>query len=78
MFNDKARLLVPAQINKRITEGAILRGVWFKALSLTAGCLSPLRDCILSGACEKVASDLELGGFLHQLQLASHNLAAKW
>ena len=39
-----------------------------------------------TGACEKVASDLGLGvvffrgnyGFLHQLHLASHNLAIIW
>ena len=37
------------------------------------------------GACENVTSDLGLGdgfagysGFLHQLQLASHDLAAMW
>ena len=47
--------------------------VWSKALPLTASCLSPLGFLFPAGACEKVASDLELGagffagdsGFLH-------------
>ena len=34
--------------------------MWSKALPLYASCLSPLPG--FPGACEKVASDLELGG----------------
>ena len=60
-----------------------LMAVW--ALPLIASCLSitttPVR--IPPEACEKVASDLGLGGgfhqiLLHQLQLASHNFATIW
>ena len=36
--------------------------VWSTALPLTANCLSPVRVRIPSGACEKVASDMGLGG----------------
>ena len=40
------------------TLGPALMAVWSKALPLTASCLSPLPGL----ACEKVASDLWLGG----------------
>ena len=45
-------------------EGPALTAVWSKAPPLTARCLSPLPAWvrILAWACEKVASDLGLGG----------------
>ena len=43
--------------------GPALMAVWSKTLSVRASCLSPLPGSKISaGACEKVASDLGLGG----------------
>ena len=69
-------------------KGPALMPVWSTALPLTANSLSLSLHCLglnSHRACEKVASDLGLGGisaryssFLHHIQLASHNLAAIW
>ena len=49
-----------------------------KVLPLTASCLSPLPGSNPGQRCQKAASDIGAGysSFLHQLQLASHDLAA--
>ena len=53
-----------------------------KVLPLTASCLSPLPGSNPGQRFQKAASDFGLGAgyssFLHQLQLASHDLAAIW
>ena len=66
--------------------GAPSMNVWSKALALTASCLSPLygiesrlgqvRKLTVALGCDVVFAGFS--GFLHQLKLASHGLAAIW
>ena len=50
-----------------LVNGVSLMAVWFKALPLTASCLSPLSGFVPTWACEEVASDLGLGGVFRQV-----------